>query len=60
MKSLLMLMLVTTICLSACKTVPHVAQPWPQLPVLEAPAPEPSFIERMDSFLQGKLPEQSK
>ena len=45
-----------TLLLSACASAPSVVQTCPALPALAPLQPEPSFQERMQSFLQGKLP----
>lgn len=47
--------------LTACASAPSapLPVPCPQPPVLDRPAPDvlaPSFLDRMQSFLQGKLP----
>lgn len=58
MKSKLLPLLLTAF-LAACGTVqtaPPVVQ-CPRLPPVQWPAPEPSFTDRMESFLSGKLPE---
>ena len=62
MKKLKVFLLSSILLLMSCSSAPRVAAPTqvPQLPVLEKPAQEPSFTERMENFLRGKLPEQTK
>jgi hypothetical protein len=46
--------------LTACTTAPRVAPVrCPVLPAMQKQEPEPDFLERMDNFLQGKLPGQT-
>jgi len=53
-----MSLLLSTLLSAGCATVPPVAQTCPKLPEPPARVPlGPSFQERMDAFLQGKLPE---
>ena len=66
MKSVI-LMLGLPLFLTACGTVrpapPPKAVPCPLPPVLDAPPShvlEQDFLKRMESFLQGKLPEPTK
>lgn len=47
-----------TLLLSACASAPSVVQTCPVLPALAPLQPEPSLQERMQNFLQGKLPGQ--
>lgn len=57
----------TPLFLTACATgrnaPPPLQVPCPVPPVLDAPAPhvlEQDFLNRMQNFLQGKLPEEKK
>lgn len=55
------LMLVLLPWLAACASAPSapLPVPCPQPPALDRPAPDvlaPSFLDRMQNFLQGKLP----
>lgn len=53
-------LLSVTLLLPACAPAPIVSPPaqvqCPQLPPLAKEIPEPSFQDRMQSFLSGKLP----
>lgn len=62
MNNLKLFSLALVILLASCSTVKSVKAPQqiPQLPQIQAPVQEPSFTERMQNFLRGKLPEQKE
>ena len=60
MRNYLPLTILLLVLLQGCATAPSgpvvVQAVCPALPPLEQAAPEPSFTERMQSFLRGSLP----
>ena len=62
-ETILLLLSVCPIFLTACSSVPHEKLvPVPEyLQIQEPPQPSPAhpFLERMENFLQGKLPKQN-
>jgi hypothetical protein len=62
-KTKLLISVSVTLSLLGCSNVPReqkpkLSAPTITLPVLSQPSQQPSFLERIQSFLSGKLPEQ--